>query len=719
MARETRSVGEHVRTEVERREIYREKLRLEKAVRAVHRHLFRRKLADAARVLQEHVVDAMGLTPAHLEKYLDDLDEDEKAYNYLATHHFLTNAPDYVVQFEASRSPDLTTSRAAGLETTTETAEKRLRDAFLTIENIAIQKGLIRSELTNASALQGFSLDLGVVYKDFNRTLPGTVKLWGIDEDEDVVATAIQGAPGNGKSQAVETLAEDRYAAGHKVVDCLDWLEAENVFHDVRSQRENLLERRDELDLPRWWDDIDGVDEPQVEVLMPLTPELCNWRVPYNLEREEYTVRPFTIPTSEVSKRAIKAMLTHTTGVQDSVVERALKQVSEFDDWTLADLADAIVEVGDDDQVVDRLLTNLETLQKSSFLRDKQDEHCIDWDRIMSDTDTITCFSVAGMSDTAEKYMVMLYITQSLMEERETTTAFEEDSRYPRLTSLWRELRIICPPESKKTKDPRLRELEGALIDTWRNFSTLHRHNDVEIIADSQQFETQIHSDVRANFQKGLTFRNKKPHVRKFWKSFGADYENQYVRRVATQFSPGDFAFLGESSVDERTFHSPCYLAPSMSHHIDTKEEDHGFIARTDYLEHEELRSNPWTAELPKRFEISRGTDRVPSRDEPVAYFAYNCLDVVGAEEWESTDDVYQAYRSYAASEGCEQLNKQNFGTRLAQYFQRASDRHPDDYEKKEKMVDGDRFMAYFGLRLNQVGRRHLTETGPNPAAAD
>lgn len=720
MAKETRSVGEHVRETTRKRQKYREKKRLEKGVRAVHAALYLGNYHDAVDVLSRRVVDPLGLTPGKAARCRPDLDDADLSYDFFATAHFLEHAPAYHSFFaQADHGVDPATTskyRAQGLETSVETAQKRLRNAFLTIENIAIAKGLIRNELTNAVALFGYELEIGVAWKSFDRELPEKIKLWGITDDEDVSATAIQGRPGSGKSQGVETLAEDRYAAGHKVIDCLDWLEVENAFYDVPNQRDELIDRRRERNLSVWWDEIDDVDTPRVEILMPLTPDLAKWRVPYDTDDERYVVRPFTIPASAVEKRAFKAMLTHTTTVQSSTLERAFKDVSEINDWKISDLADCIREAADDDQVADRLTTTLETLQKSSFIRDRKDEHAIEWKSIFKDTDTITCFSVAGMRDPAEKYMVMLYITRSLMEERETTTTnVRETTGLPRLTTLWREHRLICPPESKKTKDPRIRELEGALIDAWIDFSTLHRHNDVEVLADSQHYEKQVHADVRANFGKGITFRNKKPSVKQFWKAYGADYDNTYARRVATQFQPGDFAFLGDSSVDERTFHSPCYMVPAMSHHIDTKAEDHGFISRCEYLESNELRPSPWSADLDDRFTISRGrADRVPDRDEPVAFFAYHMLDAdVDKGKWEWVADVYAAYREFARREGLEQTTKDSFGMRLAKWYDDGT------YERKPKQVDGDRDSAYFGLQLTHKGRNLLSDEGVEGVIAD
>jgi hypothetical protein len=721
MSEQVRTVGEHVR-ETARKEIrYREKKRIETAIRAVHDRLYRGAYSDAAEALHRRVAVPMGLSSKKVAQLVDALDENDFAYDYLATTHFLENPQAYAAFFKQVRRNDVDTAsaaKAAGLSTSLETARKRLRNAFLTIENIAIEQGLIRSELTNAAALEGYALQIGVVWKTFDRELPDTIKLWGITDDEDVTATAIQGKPGSGKSASVDTLEEDRYAAGHKVIDCLDWLECENIFHDVPNQRENLLERRDEIDLPTWWDELDDVDEPTVEVLMPLTPELAEWRVPYDTEDERFVVTPFTIPASEIEKRAFKAMLTHTTDVGSSVLERAFKEVNEIDDWTIADLAKCVRREADDAQVADRVVTELETLQKSSFIRDAKDEHAIDWERIFKSTDVITCFSVAGMSDPASKYMVMLYIIRSLMEERETTTAnMGETANLPRLTAAFREMRITCPPASKKTKDPRIRALEGALLDAWRDFSTLHRHNDVEIIGDSQQFNKQVNSDVRANFGRGITFKNKKPHVKAFWKSYGADLDDQYIRRVATQFSPGDFAYLGESNVDERTFHSPCYMAPAMCHHIDTKEEDHGFIARCDYLEHNELRPAPWSAELPDRLAVDQASSSSePDPDEePVGFFAYHCLDVddVGRDEWERTDEVYEIYNMFARREGLPEKTKRSFGIGLSKYLD------DDEYEKKEKMVDGERFTAYFGVRINRTGRNVRDDANVEGVIAD
>lgn len=699
MTSETRTVGGHVRRTVENREKYRAKKTVQEGIRAVHEHLFRGEYADAAVVLDRTVVDPMGMTPPKLARAVRQIDETELGYEYLSTKHFLEHTRDYVEYFHAhgrETARDGARERARGFVPSIEVARERLRDAFMTLETIAIEFNLLRLELENSSPLEGYGTQIGVVYKDFERDLPETVEFWGVVND-DLEATAIQGRPGFGKSTAVETIAEDRYIASQtgarefKVIDFLDWLECENVFYDIPNQDDELVDEREDLDLPKWYDEIDGVDEPDVEILMPLTPKLANRQIPYNTETDEYVVTPFTIPASEIDKRSLKAFLTHTTTVQDSTLERAFKRVRDLHDWSLADLADAIRRVGDDEGVIERLETTLETLQYSGFIRDKQCEHTIDWDRIMRSKDTISAFSVSSVDDRAEKLMIMLYITNSLTRERQARHDL------PALSGAFREFHSIIPPEAKKTKDARERQLLGALIDEWYEFSVFHRHVDVELVCDSQHFETQIHSDIRANFGKGLTFRNKKPSVKKFWKAYGADYDESYIRRVANQFSPGDFAYLGDSNVDERTFHSPCYMAPPMSHHIDTKVEGHGLDSRVRYKDEEELRPAPWSAKIPPRLKVGRRRSRrsTPDKnDKPVAYFAHHCLESTDLGYWVETDAVFDAYERFARENELRSLPPSSIGTKLRAYF------GDDKLEKKPKMVDGNQFQAYWGIRF-------------------
>lgn len=715
--RSTKTFGDHVRDRVRKRHEYREKRRLEEGIREVHRRLHRNEYDQAVAVLFDQVIDPLGLTRSKLPRLRKDLVERDFAFAYFATADLLERETEYRRFFSNGDARvdarSATSSRVLGAETSVETARKRVRDAVLTIENIAIAKGLIREELRNSARIDGYELPIGVVWKDPTYDLPNVVEIY--DPDDDVGATAVQGAPGKGKSATIASFAEDRYAAGHKVIDCLDWQKAENIFYDVSMRQDVLREAREEHadhddDVPLWWDEIDGVDEPKVEILMPLTPELASREIPYDTEDERYVVRPFTIPASEIEKRALKAFMTHTTTVGSSVLERAFKEVQDIADWGLADLAVAIENVADDQNVARRLVTNLTTLQKSSFVRDRKDDFALDWEEIFRSTETIHAITVEHMTDRAEKLMVMLYVVNSIRRER------SDIYDLPRLTTLWRELNLIAPPDSKKTKDARLRELEGASIDDWVEFTKLFRHDDIEIVADTQEFERQVNSDVRSKFGKGITFRHKKPHIREFWKAYGADYQEKYIRRVSTQFESGDFAYLGESNVDERTFHSPCYLIPPMSHHFDNKSEDHGFLSRVKYLDREELRPAPWSADLPDRFSIDRAVDDdKPTRDEPVEYFAYHLIDVddVGSQEWEPTDHVYAAFRGFCRDQGLEIYNKTVFGTRLSEALP------PESYDKRDKQVSGDRFAAYFGIRLRPKARSYRDDEGVSGPKAE
>jgi len=138
-------------------------------------------------------------------------------------------------------------------------------------------------------------------------------------------------------------------------------------------------------------------------------------------------------------------------------------------------------------------------------------------------------------------------------------------------------------------------------------------------------------------------------------------------------------------------------------------------ISRTEYLENEVLKPAPWSPELPDRLDIAVGeASRVPERDEPVAFFAYHCLDhdYVEATEYESVEKVHRTYQQFARREGLEEKTRRGFGKALSNAI-------GDEYEKKQKTIDGETFTAYFGVRLNDTGRNTLNDSNVEGVVSD
>lgn len=726
MGRETRTVREHVerQTQWEIRRAKQETIR--EGVRACHKHFARGEYADAAEVLRDCMMKPLGVSPRNVGQIVHQVVNSEFDADLRSTVEFVEH-PDAYVDFFHRKETSVTdpaveaSYRADGYEVPEETARLVVENAFVTLENASKVGGILPTEMTNHAEVTVLDQPIGVVYNRFEYDLPPEVHT--VEKSGEPGAIAIQGEPGSGKSNASGTLAEACYLGGEKVIDVLDWQEFENVTYDVPQNQENMRKIRDKLEYATEWDDIDFDDPsvkadgpPEVEILCPLTPKLCDSKVPYDTVSDQYRVRPFVIPTSSIEKRVLKAMMSHTTDVQSSVLERAFQKTNrEFDDWSVGDLASVILKMGEvDDGVKRRLTTILQTLENSGFLSTHDDPYAIDWERIFRDQSTITCFSVALIDDPAEKLMVMSYIVNSLLQVR------QELEDYPPLATVFRELHLIT--KAKGWNDPRESQVGQAIIDEFDKFSTLHRHVDCRIIADSQQFERQIVTDVRENFDKGFTFTSKYDQAKSFTTQYGGGIDRKYVQKIVYQLSTGECCYLGESNVEERAFHMPIQMSPRLSHAIDSDMDDNGFQCRVDYLDHEELRPAPWSLDSRSEVDEARrtGETAAPKRDRPVAKFVHEHVDTRDEDYRLTTEKFRDAYAAYAAKRGYPTHNmgrdKTTIGRRLGAYLDK-----DEDYQKRELTVDnGDRYdgrrqMTYQGLRLSDEAEKlleHAHEAG-------
>jgi hypothetical protein len=597
-------------------------------VKAGHKFETTGQWVELAEVVRDCLRDPLGFSERNVGRRLRDLldsgydrrsDGDNGRVDWSATVEFTENADAYVWYLRERRKSGGAPIRPSHDDLSVDAARATVVGAFRTFEAYAESKGLVPDEYQNHAEANALDTTIGVIYNRFEHSLPKTVDL--LDPDDEPGAVAIQGLPGNGKSGMAGLLAESAYMNGEKVLDMLDFsAEFENGTYDVPQNQTELREIRRDLDLPMWYDDPElGHEPPRVEILHPLTPELCDADLPYDTRDGGFVVRPYTIPAAQVEKRVLKAMLTHTTTVQSSTLERAFKKVNDRDDWSLQDLADVLMGMAGtaDEGVIRRLCNILGTLDQSGFISTKSDPYTIDWGEIFRDTDTITAFSVGFMGDTAEKLMVMSYLINVLLTER------EELDNLPPATAVFRELHLIA--RAKGWEDQRENEIGRAIKGEFDKLSTLHRHVDLRMVADSQQFERQIDKDVRENFDAGFTFRSKYDQTRSFFKQLAGGADQKYLRKVANQFGTGDAAYVGESSVQDRAFHMPIQVAPRISHHV-AKEEDSGLQCRADYLDREELRPAPWSVDTRSDVEAFMRTGRrqKPGTEKPVALFCYH-----------------------------------------------------------------------------------------------
>jgi hypothetical protein len=297
---------------------------------------------------------------------------------------------------------------------------------------VAAVESLLPSQLQDTQPVLGYQMQLGERYVRADSRATGTLTLR--DPDDQLKSILCAGGKGSGKTAAVEALALDSYANGHKVVDLVDFFKAENVTYDIPQQDngEGLIDTREEMGLPTGFDDLraglawldgepdpDFTTSPEIEILIPLSPGLEKMRVPA-AGGEHAVVKPFTIPASELTYRQLVMLLHHTTEARENELRSAHQALRDTGkDWTLADVAAAVKRSSNaSERLADDIETSLRTAQEKAFIRDQDCPHALDWTDVMSDEDTITAFSVHPLQETADNLVVLSYLIDSLFEAR-------------------------------------------------------------------------------------------------------------------------------------------------------------------------------------------------------------------------------------------------------------------------------------------------------------
>jgi len=539
-----------------------------------------------------------------------------------------------LVATESVRSSDadrLTAAVRQAIHNTDETVERLFKSTFA----VLVADGLVDGDATSEVPAYEYEHQVGVRY--YSPTSSGSGDLEMIDPDGDLKATLFTGGQGSGKSTALETLAEDRLAHGHKLIDLVDFLKAENATRDIPSQDDDLIDIREQMGLDTGFGDF---DPPKMEIRVPLTPDLADQSVPYDTEAEEFVVKPFVVPASELTYRQLVMVLPHVTKTHQQHLQAAHQILSNGDeDWTLADMAEVVrEETNAGDTLSDRIERSLETVQEKSFIRDTNapDEMILDWPEMMADTDTATAFTFFPLSERSDRLLMASYLLDSLYDERRTLLRQMDLHKYPPLTVAIRELHEIVP--RGKAEQEAEATIEGYMIDTMSELIALVRHADMELLCDTQKFKQQLSPDVSGLFHRIFAFGGQRPDIKKVFSTrLGSTDANDYAPTVA-KYDPGKCALISGDG-----FRMPIQMAPPRSHHLDAKEDGNGLGFRVRHRDDEELRDAPWSADIPGRLQF----DDLP--DGPIAGFVRAHLKRThDADDIVLKDDISQAYSEWS-----------------------------------------------------------------------
>lgn len=523
--------------------------------------------------------------------------------------------------------------------------------AFDACEAIVRHEGIIRTDSRDGVPATEYEHQVGERYYSPETHVRQDASL--IEPDDEMQATLFTGGQGSGKSTAIETVVEDRVAHGHKVIDLIDFLKAENVMYDVPAQNESLRAAREEMGLDTGFNAVEAGFEwlfgdgqledaylgPDVEIRVPLTPDLAEMDLPYDTAAGEFVVKPFAVPAADLSYRQLVMILPHVTKTHEQHLRAAYQTLDQRDaDWTLADMAEAVREdTNAGDALSNRIERSLETVQNKAFIRDEQvdDDLLLDWESLMADADTVTAFTMFSLAEKADRLLLASYLLDSLYDARKELLRDYKLHAYPPLTTVIRELHQIIP-RSKSEQDAEA-TIEGYMVGTMSELIALVRHANMELLCDTQKFKQQLSPDVSKLFTRIFAFSGQKPDIKKVFRTRVDDTDP--AEKVSQYDDPGRCALVSDDG-----YALPIQFAPPRCHHLDARRDGNGLRFRVDHpARSETFREAPWDASIPPRLEF----DDVPA--SPIRDFVYESIRETGnANDFVRKAAVADAYQKWS-----------------------------------------------------------------------
>lgn len=530
---------------------------------------------------------------------------------------------------------------------------RELHRGYQSAVSAAAVDGLIDSTLVSTVPAWEYEHQVGERHYSPTSAAEKEPQLIDPDPDAEVKATLVTGGQGSGKSTFVETLVEDRMARGRVIVDLLDFVKSENSMYDIEQRQEKLNEIRDEMGLDVGFEDH---DPPDVEIHAPLTDGLASSKVPYDTDADDHVVKPFTIPASELTYRQLVMLLPHSTRTQENYLKSAHQKLSQTgEDWTFRDIARVVRnETNAGETVSDRIERALQTAQETGYIRDKDDEHRLDWDEIVADPGTIASFTIHMVREEADKKVIASYLLDSLYEWRNSLIRERRLHKADTVTVVMRELHKVVPRSTSEQDS--VATIESYMIDTMADLIALTRHVDMELICDTQKFKQQLDDEISGMFHRVFAFSGQKPDIREVFKTRVDD--TGPAEKVA-QFPPGQCAMVSGAG-----YVMPISTAPPRCHHLDTGQDGDGLTARTVFLEREELVDAPWSSDVPPHLAFS------DEPNNPAEIFCERWLTTVSdREQAEFKCDVTEAYNAWAKDNDYDTMSHQAVHRTVKNYF--------------------------------------------------
>lgn len=696
------------RTKASREDEWNQRTRVSETVDAASRALAesRQEHGLVAELLVDVLVPALlGPNGEHLHYYDREVGDSDK-WDWVALTRFLESPEEHrqaALRGSAGETPSIDELVGGGAladgGTAVETQPQEtviIERAFESLAAIAQEEGII-SDVSNVSRATGYELDLGQLWSSYDWDHGESVQL--VSRNRGMPKTLFCGSTGAGKSTALEADVEDRYNSGYKILDLVDTDEYENCVYDIPQRQEVLREVRGDLGLPADFTESDEYDDPELEVLVPLTPDVRTQEFPVD-EDGDSVVRPFTIPASDLDQTTLVSFLSALVSKQqEASLRTAYDSVErEVDDWSLKDLAEEITTQDDlKESFRKRCVRLLENIQNKGFIRTRECEHAIDWSEIFNSTERISSFSVAHVEEKTDQLMVLAYLIHSVYFTRRRSS-----KDLPPAVAVLRELHEIAPHREEMEDDHRAEALQNAIVSNLSYELRKNRHQRLEFICDTQDV-MDLKKGVRKRFSRFCAFDMPEEPLEKTFDYANETGANSAKKAMKSERGMGMVVGLSEPNVQEDvSFLSPIEFSPASFHHFDVDEHSDALETRANYLD-EELERPEWSTGVPGglRFEadslleVEEGESSA-SVPAGIDSFISECITFADSERTKTTI-VREAYNRFADAHGFDERNARSFGKQFSKL------------EGVETTKSGSRY--YSGVLLNERGRKYRNES--------
>lgn len=611
--RDEKRYGEYHRQRASWEAKKRRRKQLRESVKGANEAIANGDYAAAGELLRDRVIPAI--------RKLDDVkpwsvyhrelhNDPDMAWHWGEFSRFL-NDPDGTIEQARQRARVTATSLRNPItsETSTTDSARRVIDRALdTAESITAHHELTRDGMVSEADAMGFATKLGVHEQDPEMDFGDPVS--AVSSDFGALKSLYGGGTSGGKSVGAARQMEDYYRSGvdggrkYKCID-LAGLSSENIdAYDVPQQQKGLRHARKAHDLPPSFEEIDGY-EPQAEIFVPLARGIDEWEFPYDTEADDWVPTPFTIPASDLSEGLLVSIINErvSDGVEQTI-RSAFRALRNVDDWSLVDLRDEIAgrdELSDSNKK--QAVRVVEDLQEMGFIRTHEHEHCLDWERIFRDHETITVFNQMVCESDLAKFVLVAYLLDQVWERRILPNS------YPNLALWLRELWEYAPHQGiRRRRDDAVQAVQEWIIHRVTSIQRKPRDINTHVVADTQD-PTDIERSVRTLFNRYAVFSGTSAGTLNDIFDW-AGQKGAGVLQGTLQSEPGVAGLVGAvgPAVGDSNLWgiSPVKLTPPSWHHHDKDDGSGGWERRVEIMDVEELRECDWDASVPEALQVTQ-----------------------------------------------------------------------------------------------------------------